>query len=63
MRGAAIVALLLLAGCRSEPDFDERYADARNEIANRASDIDRDLSNGMAEDEADTQAGSTQKDR
>ncbi|WP_374412335.1 hypothetical protein [Novosphingobium colocasiae] len=42
MRAAAIGLglLLALAGCRREPDFDERYKSAQERIARTAADIE-----------------------
>lgn len=41
---AALLAVAaLLAGCRQEPDFDERYDKAEAAIRARAAAIDRDL--------------------
>lgn len=37
------IALLLLAGCNREPDFDERYAGAEKSIRTKAAEIDADL--------------------
>lgn len=33
MRGAAVLALLALAGCQREPSFDERYDAASKSVA------------------------------
>ena len=38
-----LLAAILLAGCRQEPDFDERYEKAQAAIRARAAAIDRDL--------------------
>ncbi|MBC7160119.1 MAG: hypothetical protein H5U21_08745 [Porphyrobacter sp.] len=40
---ALLLAAILLAGCRQEPDFDERYDKAQAAIRARAAAIDRDL--------------------
>ena len=40
---ALLAAAVLLAGCRQEPDFDERYDKAEAAIRARAAAIDRDL--------------------
>jgi outer membrane murein-binding lipoprotein Lpp len=43
MRAPAILAPLLLAGCQSEPDFDERYERANQEIRAKAEALEREL--------------------
>ncbi|GGJ65780.1 hypothetical protein CDQ92_20385 [Sphingopyxis bauzanensis] len=44
MRGAVILLpLLLLAGCKDEPDFEARYDKAAEEIAARAKAMDVDI--------------------
>lgn len=48
MRLACVPALLLLAACSGEPDFDERYKQADEEIRARADAIDAQLE-GKAE--------------
>ena len=40
-RGAAVAALLLLAGCQKS--FDERYAEAQKTMASQAASIDQEL--------------------
>ena len=42
-RGVAVMALLLVAGCKREPSFDDRYNATANEIEQRAARIDREL--------------------
>ena len=41
MRGWAMAALLLLAGCQKS--FDERYAEAQEKMASQAASIDAEL--------------------
>ncbi|NVD44550.1 hypothetical protein [Qipengyuania atrilutea] len=41
--GVMLTLLLALAGCKSEPDFDERYEKAQKEIEQTAREIERDL--------------------
>lgn len=41
-RGIIIIALLL-AACGKEPDFDQRYAEAERQIADKAAAMERDL--------------------
>jgi hypothetical protein len=43
MRRALAIVALLLAGCRGEPSFDERYASAEKNIREKAADIDAEL--------------------
>ena len=38
-----LVAVLSMAACREEPDFDQRFDAAQQEIRERAEAIDRDL--------------------
>lgn len=42
MRIAAILALILLTGCKQQ-SFDERYASAQHKLEAKAASIDRDL--------------------
>lgn len=44
MRLAVVLTALALAGCRNEPDFDERYAKAQRELAEKSAAMDRELS-------------------
>ena len=39
----SLVLLLALGGCKSEPDFDERYEKAQKDIERTAREIERDL--------------------
>lgn len=44
MRGyAALLVPLLLAGCSSEPSFDERYQDAEKAIRGKAATMDAEM--------------------
>lgn len=43
MRRLPIIAALLLAGCRSEPSFDERFDKASQEVEARARAMDKDV--------------------
>lgn len=43
MRGPAVIALVLLAGCADEPDFDQRYSRAEEDIRLKAQQIDGEL--------------------
>ncbi len=49
---AALLALLALAACQKEPDFDTRYDDAATRIEARARAIDADLAKAEAGDAA-----------
>jgi len=46
---SAALALLLLAACSSEPDFDERFSNAEEQIRSKAREIDAELHKGTAE--------------
>ncbi|BBC72803.1 conserved hypothetical protein [Altererythrobacter sp. B11] len=47
MRRAVLVgAMLLLAACQREPDFDERYAKAQADLREKAARIDAELAKG-----------------
>ncbi|WP_137751661.1 hypothetical protein [Sphingopyxis sp. L1A2A] len=49
MRGAiALLPLLLLAGCKDEPDFEARYDKAAEEIEARAKAMDADIAESQA---------------
>ena len=49
MRGAVILLpLLLLAGCKDEPDFEARYDKAAEEIEARAKAMDADIAESEA---------------
>ena len=50
-RGAILIAMIALAGCKQEPTFDERYDAARSTIGETAREIDRDLEQGLARDD------------
>lgn len=53
MRPAALlVALLLLAGCKDEPRFEERYDKAAKEIEARAKAMDADIAESEKADAA-----------
>lgn len=43
MRAAGLLALLLIAGCRSEPPFEQRYEDRAAALANAAEAMQADL--------------------
>lgn len=43
MRRATLIALLLLAACRQQPGFDERYGKAEEDIRARAAEMDNQL--------------------
>lgn len=43
MRRAILIAVITLAGCQSEPDFDERYAATEKQLRDKASEIDSEL--------------------
>ena len=43
MRWLVAITLMHLSACGSEPDFDERYANAENQVEIKASDIQKDL--------------------
>ncbi len=44
MRACALLFLLALAACNSEPSFDERYETAEQEIRQKAAELNEDLS-------------------
>ncbi|WP_284126625.1 hypothetical protein [Parerythrobacter aestuarii] len=57
MRALAPCLLLLAAGCEAEPDFDERYADAEQEVNAKAEELDKALQEpSMAKTEAEEDA-------
>jgi len=43
MRVPALLMLVLLAGCESEPDFDRRYDEAERDIRDRAEAMEAEL--------------------
>ena len=43
MRAAAVLVLLLLAACKDEPRFEDRYDEAAKEIEARAKAMDADI--------------------
>lgn len=43
LRLALLIGLLVLAGCRREPSFDERYKAAQQRLDAKAAAIDREL--------------------
>ncbi|MDE2435143.1 MAG: hypothetical protein KGM49_02675 [Sphingomonadales bacterium] len=50
-RAAIILGLVLIAGCRREPSFDERYKAAQQRIDAKSAAIDKELaSDGQASD-------------
>jgi PBP1b-binding outer membrane lipoprotein LpoB len=51
MRWLLATSLLFAAGCSSEPDFDERYADAEKQLREKAAEIDAEIDE-RAKDEA-----------
>jgi len=55
---APLIALLLVAGCRQEPGFDERYRQTRERLEQKASAIDREL-DVAASDAAQAEAAAT----
>ena len=57
MRSIALFLVLSLSACGSEPDFDERYGEAEQEIRNKADDLERDLGE---ESEPDTASRESQ---
>ncbi|HEY0596855.1 hypothetical protein [Sphingopyxis sp.] len=57
MRAAVpFVALLLLAGCKDEPQFEDRYAKAAKEIDARAKAMDADIAKSDQADAKDLSA-------
>ncbi|ARU15983.1 hypothetical protein [Croceicoccus marinus] len=48
MRRIAALALLMLAACNSEPDFDERFEKAEAETRQLATEIDAELAKAEA---------------
>ena len=53
MRGAVILLpMLLLAGCKNEPDFESRYDKAAEEIEARAKAMDADIAESEKADAA-----------
>ncbi|WP_439567654.1 hypothetical protein [Sphingopyxis sp.] len=49
MRRAAILLMLLVAGCKDEPDFEARYDKAAEEIEARAKAMDADIAESESE--------------
>lgn len=45
-----LVATALLAGCKREPSFDERYAGAKKAIGEKVGELDKDMARRAAED-------------
>jgi len=43
MRAVALILALLLAGCSSEPSFDERYSTAEKDIREKAAEMDKEM--------------------
>lgn len=43
MRALGLGLLLCVTGCRPEPDFEERFSQAENRIAERANALDTEL--------------------
>ena len=43
MRALALIPLILLAACGSEPTFDERYEGAEQQINHKAETLEKDL--------------------
>ena len=43
MRAVGLALIMVLAACREEPPFDERYSETQNRIAERAIALDADL--------------------
>lgn len=52
-RAAVVVALLVVAACKREPSFDDRYNATANSIEQRAARIDRELNAADAANSAD----------
>jgi len=52
-RAVMVAALLVLAGCKREPSFDDRYNATANEIEQRAARIDRELNTASTANTAD----------
>lgn len=52
MRAAAVFVLVLLAACKAEPSFDERYARTQQRLETRAAEIDRQVASGAASEAA-----------
>jgi len=50
MRRVAVVTLLMLAACRDEPDFEERYAETQERVQSTADGIQTDLEAGLHEE-------------
>jgi hypothetical protein len=49
MRAAALVLLVLLAACKREPSFDERYAKVAHDLRSKSLAIDAELASEAAE--------------
>lgn len=52
MRVAALLVLIMLAACKAEPSFDERYAQTQQRLETRAAEIDRQIASPAATDVA-----------
>jgi hypothetical protein len=49
MRVATCLVVLILAGCRDEPSFNERYANTIDNLEGQANEMDRQLDNSAGE--------------
>lgn len=64
MRGAMLILpLVLLAGCKEQPDFDARYDKAAQDIAARAKAMDADIAESEAAAKAAATVGNTDGER
>lgn len=50
---AALVALVVLAACKREPTFDERYAGAKKAISEKAAELETDIARRASEAASD----------
>jgi hypothetical protein len=62
MRTALLIALAVLGGCQSEPDFSERYDAASKQIGTAARQMDEELEKRAKEAGSKDEAGSPPRD-
>ena len=59
MRRLLILSALLLSACQSEPSFEERYEVAREQIEDKAKELDSELQQGPGAENTDAGEAST----
>ncbi|MEN3971687.1 hypothetical protein WJS89_03295 [Sphingomicrobium sp. XHP0235] len=53
---AAVILIVLLAGCQKEPTFDERFDETREELLSKAEELDEEIEQSEAQPGADETA-------